>query len=163
MSDHSGGGINVHESDFKAAFLAAIRAGGSERERAFSFFEVKLADSFKGEPGIQFYEDFISLVQEADPAALPEARERFFPLIEEKLFNEKVLKTFTEALHEKVEEKEQSVTGKEALVKFLEEMEACSDEEVGPLVERTIMYNSPDQVRHILAFLTLVARKDTKS
>ena len=67
----------MQNDEFKGAFIAAIRSGGSERERAFRFFEEKLAPSFKqmmintaDSPLMQIFEEFnVKPASPAQPAA----------------------------------------------------------------------------------------------
>ena len=153
----------MSNEQFKAAFLVAIRAGGTERERAFVFFETKLAESFKGEPGLEFYSDFLKLVEEADPAALPQAKKRFFPLVDKQLFGRKMLGALTDALPGYIEGRKQELEEKEALVAFIEAMDKCTDSELGLLVEGTIANSTPRQLKAIMVLLALALRAKKKS
>jgi hypothetical protein len=148
----------MSNEEFKAAFLTAIRTGGAERERAFVFFETRLAESFKGEEGLDFYSDFLKLVEEADAAALPEAKKRFFPLIDQKLFGKKLAGAFINALPGYVESKERELGEKEAMVTFIQAMEKCSGAELGLLVEGTIANSTPGQLKAIMVLLALAVK-----
>lgn len=88
----------MQNDEFKSAFIAAIRSGGSERERAFRFFEDKLAPSFKGPDGYTFFTDLLSIVKEADPDAVKEYQDRFVPLLDQELLQKQVMEAFKEAL-----------------------------------------------------------------
>ena len=87
-------------AEYKSNFIAAIRAGGDTRERAFQFFEQKLGASFKGPDGFKFYEDLLAIVREADERAVKEYQDRFVPLLDQDLLKAKVMGTFKEVLPE---------------------------------------------------------------
>lgn len=143
----------MSNEDFKAAFLTAIRAGGAERERAFSFFETKLADSFKGEPGIQFFMDFMALVKEAEPTAVDQARERFYPLIDEKALQARIMGEFKDAVPDFIEGKVAAMKRKETLANFLEGADACTDEELTSFITRSIDAMEADHLVYLVEFL----------
>ena len=150
----------MSNEEFKAAFLTAIRAGGAERERAFVFFETKLADSFKGEPGLQFYEDFLALVEEADPRAMDEARKRFFPLIDQKLFGKKALSAFADALPGYVESRTKEVEVKGLIADFLTGADDLEDNQLYPFVARFLETIEPHlRVSLVVFLLGLVTQK----
>lgn len=112
----------MSNEDYKQALIAAIRAGGTERDRAFRFFEEKLADSFKGEPGFKFYDDLMAIVKEADPEAVEEYRKRFAPLLDQDLLGKQLLGAYSDALAREVAEKETAILtkgGEPAVLHFL--------------------------------------------
>ena len=87
-------------AEYKSNFIAAIRAGGDTRERAFQFFEQRLGPSFKGPEGFKFYEDLLAIVREADEGAVKEYQKRFVPLLDQDLLKSQVMGAFKEALPE---------------------------------------------------------------
>jgi hypothetical protein len=87
-------------AEYKSNFIAAIRAGGETRERAFQFFEERLGPSFKGPEGFKFYEDLLAIVREADEGVVKEYQKRFVPLLDQNLLQSEVMTAFKEALPE---------------------------------------------------------------
>lgn len=143
----------MSNDEYKKALITAIRAGGAERERAFRFFEEKLAPSFKGEGGIRFFIDFMKIVQEADPAAVEEARSRFYPLIDESHLTAKVLKEFEAALPAMFARREREVARKRAIANFLEGADALKDDDLRPFIERALEEMEPDHRVALVEFL----------
>jgi len=148
--------------DYKAALITAIRAGDADRERAFKFFEEKLADAFKGTDGGQFFNDLYTIVKEADPDAIDEYCKRFIPLLSKEAQGEVMLTAFSEGLHNLNEAKKRDLEEKEALVTFIDAIEKSSDADLGLLVESTIAHSTPQQLKAIVVFLVLALRKRKK-
>lgn len=121
-------------AEYKSNFIAAIRAGGDTRERAFQFFEQRLGPSFKGPEGFKFYEDLLAIVREADEGAVKEYQKRFVPLLDQDLLQSQVMTAFKEALPEyhisrlKGRAEELKKGGQEAVNIFVKTCFALTDE-----------------------------------
>ena len=137
----------MQESEFKAAFLTAIRSGGSERERAYRFFEEKCRDQFKGEEGVKFYLDLIELIEEADKSAVPVAQIRFRPLVDPQLLAKKVL-----GLDGYLQRLTSDPASRQALITFLGTLEHSDEQDLGRVIQRTVASSTPAEIEHILAF-----------
>lgn len=143
----------MSNEDYKQALITAIRAGGAERERAFRFFEEKLAPSFKGEGGIRFFIDFMKIVQEADPAAVEEARQRFYPLIDESHLTEKVMTEFVAVLPALVLQRAKELERKQVIANFIDGAEKAGDGQLEMFIARFLETIEPEHRVTLVAFL----------
>lgn len=88
--------------DLKSDFMAAVRAGGDTRSRAFEFFATQHRARFEnGEKGWEFYQELLGVVQEADSGAVKEFQDTFVPLLDQNFMGSKVLGAFSNAVEKR--------------------------------------------------------------
>ena len=94
--------------EFKAVFVAAIRAGPGSRRKAFDELENEYGDTFgRGADGFELYDHFLAWVRASGSEdAIKEYQRRFEGLCDQDLLRKEVIHADTAAVDQMTEAKE---------------------------------------------------------